>query len=42
MDAPEAIPFSTKEHVGVFAKVEGGTVYDLFTIPRDYIVELSE
>jgi len=39
MGAPEAIPFSTKESAEAFAKVEGGSVYDLTAIPRDYIVE---
>lgn len=39
MGAPEAIPFSTKENAEAFAKEEGGSVYDLQTIPREYIVE---
>ena len=41
MGAPEAIPFSTKERAEEFAREEGGTVYDLLTIPRNYILELS-
>ncbi|MDH5387823.1 MAG: nitrous oxide reductase accessory protein NosL [Gammaproteobacteria bacterium] len=42
MGSPEAIPFSTKENAETFAKEEGGTVYDLLTIPHDYILESSE
>ena len=42
MGAPEAIPFSTKENAEIFAKEEGGSVHDLQTIPREYIVEPSE
>lgn len=42
MGAPEAIPFSTIEKAGAFAEEEGGTVYDFISIPRDYILELSE
>jgi copper chaperone NosL len=41
MGAPEAIPFSTKEKADAFAKEEGGTVHDLQSIPRSYIVEDS-
>ena len=39
MGAPEAIPFSTKENAETFAKEQGGSVYDLQTIPREYILE---
>jgi len=42
MGSPEAIPFSIKENAEAFAKEEGGTVYDLLTIPHDYILESSE
>ena len=42
MGAPEAIPFSTKENAEVFAKNEGGVVYDFSTIPEAYILETSD
>ena len=42
MGAPEAIPFSSKENAEAFAKLEGGSVHKLETIPYDYIVESSD
>lgn len=37
MDAPEAVPFSTKESADVFAKNEKGSVYSFDLIPHEYI-----
>jgi len=37
MDAPEAVPFGSREKAEAFAKEEGGTVYELAKIPKAYI-----
>ncbi|MCW9048654.1 MAG: nitrous oxide reductase accessory protein NosL [Gammaproteobacteria bacterium] len=42
MDAPEAVPFSTKTNAELFAKTEKGSVYSFDSIPHEYIQSTSE
>lgn len=37
MGMPEAVPFSSKEQAELYAKEQGGNVYDLASIPKEYI-----
>ena len=42
MDAPEAVPFSTKNNAELFASKEKGSVYSFDSIPHDYIQNTAQ
>jgi len=42
MDAPEAVPFSTKNNADLFASNEKGTVYSFDSIPHEYIQNTAQ
>lgn len=42
MGAPEAVPFATKIKADLFASQRGGVVHAFESIPRAYIMELTE
>ena len=42
MGAPEAVPFSSKEHANKFLNEHGGKVYAFSSIPESYVLDSKE
>lgn len=42
MDAPEAVPFSTKNNAELFVSKEKGSIYSFDSIPHDYIQNTAQ